>query len=334
MIDYKTFGAGLFFALAGSVAVAQTTVDVSEWGYLPNYGAASAAAADTNSPTFSNTGGDYAWGGRFQPIDISENDSSVRVTFTLTADGGISGGSFRLGLFNDNGQLQDPSGDTPAFGGVHTGFSGYLWSLAGGGHAPGSAEGGAGTGTIMGLVKADGGNWLSTQRAYSVVPEALQGPAEGSSEDGGAFNFEIELYRLSGDAVELNMVIAEEDGGNWTWTDVFRVDDIGGVPAELMSVNLIAFTDLNAGADTWEFSNVQVAGTLAAGGSGPITPTPPGGDTWLGYEVGEDGWANTADWLGHVWVGSQPWVYQQNLGYLYVAEDSHSEDGAWIYAAK
>ncbi len=316
--------------LLSTAQAEEVTVDITEWAFLPNYPSATATDINTNSPTIIKGSGDMAWGGRFQPMDLSEVDSSVIIRFTMTVDGGISGGGFRLGLFNHNGQLQDPSGEPPRFGGVHTGFTGYLWALSGGGHAPGSNDGGAGTGTITGTVAADEGNWVSTFRGYSVTPEELHGPGDGASEEGGTYNVEIELYRLDAEILELNLHVSEVGGEGWSWSDAFRGDD-GAVALELMSVNLIAFADLNAGPDNWELSDVRVIGVLAEGNGGGNGG---GEDLYLGEYPVSAGWADTGDWLGHLWVEPAPWTYSPSIGWIYVAEATNSESGAWVFAPK
>ena len=49
--------------------------------------------------------------------------------------------------------------------------------------------------------------------------------------------------------------------------------------------------------------------------------------TWNGSVVNGDGWANTGDWLGQVYVENQPFVWSLDLEkYIYVADDS-----GWVY---
>jgi hypothetical protein len=51
------------------------------------------------------------------------------------------------------------------------------------------------------------------------------------------------------------------------------------------------------------------------------------GDSWLGYPVDENGWADTGDWLNWVNVTSQPWIWVISLEkYVYVGDDS-----GWVY---
>jgi len=60
-----------------------------------------------------------------------------------------------------------------------------------------------------------------------------------------------------------------------------------------------------------------------------------GGDYWLGYPVGDDGWTYTGDWLGWVNVDFQPWVYILDLGnFAWFAEETDSSEGVWCWISK
>ncbi|NDV63239.1 hypothetical protein G0Q06_12305 [Puniceicoccales bacterium CK1056] len=55
--------------------------------------------------------------------------------------------------------------------------------------------------------------------------------------------------------------------------------------------------------------------------------------TWAGYDVDENGFADTGAWMGIVNVTSDPWIYVYDLGkYIYIPAEAVSESGAWIYA--
>lgn len=57
-----------------------------------------------------------------------------------------------------------------------------------------------------------------------------------------------------------------------------------------------------------------------------------GGTTWAGYDVDENGWANTGDWMGWVNVTYAPWVSVVNIdNYIYVEESGVTDSGAWMY---
>ncbi|MCC5804696.1 MAG: hypothetical protein JJU00_00080 [Opitutales bacterium] len=72
------------------------------------------------------------------------------------------------------------------------------------------------------------------------------------------------------------------------------------------------------------FDEIRVGTTYAS-----VTPyTTDGEVTWYGYTV-VDGWADTGDWMGQLYVGHDPWVYNPAVGWTYVA-DVH-ETGAWMF---
>lgn len=55
-----------------------------------------------------------------------------------------------------------------------------------------------------------------------------------------------------------------------------------------------------------------------------------GGETWMGYPVRPDGYADTTPWMGWVWVDTQPWIWVVDLDkYVYIDNDS-----GWVYAPK
>lgn len=59
-----------------------------------------------------------------------------------------------------------------------------------------------------------------------------------------------------------------------------------------------------------------------------------GGDGWFGYTIDEAGWADTGEWLGFVWVDSNPWVWA-GTGWLYFAEETYdAATGVWTYAPR
>jgi hypothetical protein len=59
-----------------------------------------------------------------------------------------------------------------------------------------------------------------------------------------------------------------------------------------------------------------------------------GGDSWYGYDVDPEGWADTDTWMGWVNVAQDPWVLSLSLdGWLYIPSDQ-GEGGAWVYKAK
>lgn len=321
---YLTLGSvcGLF---AASTALAQETIALDNWAFTSNYASVgTATGVDTAAPTFTDAeGANMAFGVKFSPRRISEVEDFVTATMTLTVDGGFTGGLFRVGIFSDNGKLTDASGDPAMFGGDPSGFTGYLWALSAGSDAPGSADaddGSAGTGTIT--AKTGEGNWLSTYSGYSVVKDPYFGPAEGSP-DSGTFDVKIDLYRTSATSIEMELTIKDQNSA-WSWSDQFREDN-EAVAASLTAVNFIGFADLGSGSGTWQIANAEIEGFEGD----PIV----GGTTWLGFDVGADGWASTDGWLGWVHVDNAPWVFSYSLNhYIYVPETSYTAGaGGWTY---
>lgn len=58
-------------------------------------------------------------------------------------------------------------------------------------------------------------------------------------------------------------------------------------------------------------------------------------ETWAGFVVGTDGYADTGSLLGQVYVVHQPWIYSAKLGqWLFIEEDFVSESGSWVFAPR
>lgn len=54
--------------------------------------------------------------------------------------------------------------------------------------------------------------------------------------------------------------------------------------------------------------------------------------TWAGFEIDEDGWIDTGEWLGALWVTNDPWIWIHDTGsYVYLPEANVSESGGWLY---
>ncbi|MCD8481189.1 MAG: hypothetical protein LR015_00020 [Verrucomicrobia bacterium] len=72
-------------------------------------------------------------------------------------------------------------------------------------------------------------------------------------------------------------------------------------------------------------ADIQIA--VASTGEG-------GGDnSWAGFPI-VDGWVDTGDWLGWLYVEYAPWIYSQILNnFLYIPEEP-SAHGVWAYALK
>jgi hypothetical protein len=76
----------------------------------------------------------------------------------------------------------------------------------------------------------------------------------------------------------------------------------------------------------WTFSLADIRVVLdAQSGGDPV---------WAGYPV-VDGWVDSGDWMGHLYVGNAPWVYSHDFGrYVYLPEDAVTADGAWAHVLK
>lgn len=60
-----------------------------------------------------------------------------------------------------------------------------------------------------------------------------------------------------------------------------------------------------------------------------------GGTTWAGYNVDENGWANTESWLGWVNAAQAPWIQILSLdNYGYIEESGVTDSGSWMYILK
>lgn len=60
-----------------------------------------------------------------------------------------------------------------------------------------------------------------------------------------------------------------------------------------------------------------------------------GGNTWAGYAVDENGWANTESWLGWVNASQAPWIQILSLdNYGYIEESGVTDSGSWMYILK
>ena len=58
-------------------------------------------------------------------------------------------------------------------------------------------------------------------------------------------------------------------------------------------------------------------------------------DTWAGYTV-TDGWADTGDFMGWLYVDNDPWLISSSLNgnWIYLPESQVGDSGAWTYLPK
>ena len=58
------------------------------------------------------------------------------------------------------------------------------------------------------------------------------------------------------------------------------------------------------------------------------------GDSWAGYPVDENGFADTGSFLGFVYVGGGPWVWVMSINsWMYLPEQNIQPSGSWGYLA-
>lgn len=61
--------------------------------------------------------------------------------------------------------------------------------------------------------------------------------------------------------------------------------------------------------------------------------TPP--SEWAGYPYDENGWADTASWLGWINITSEPWILILSLNnYGWIPEEGVTDSGSWVYIRK
>jgi hypothetical protein len=57
--------------------------------------------------------------------------------------------------------------------------------------------------------------------------------------------------------------------------------------------------------------------------------------TWAGYDIDQNGWADTGSWLGWVYVQMAPWVYSDSLGsWIYMQEPNPTDPGVWGFVTR
>ncbi len=59
------------------------------------------------------------------------------------------------------------------------------------------------------------------------------------------------------------------------------------------------------------------------------------GSSWQGYDLDENGFTDTGDWMGWVMAANAPWVYNMDLGgWTYIPDEAISDSGAWVYVPR
>jgi len=62
----------------------------------------------------------------------------------------------------------------------------------------------------------------------------------------------------------------------------------------------------------------------------PLPGTSTATDAWVGYDV-VNGWAATGDWMGNAYVADAPWIWSDELGWMYIDDSYSSTSGAWAW---
>lgn len=97
------------------------------------------------------------------------------------------------------------------------------------------------------------------------------------------------------------------------------------------TVDQIGFVSATAddGVD-WYFSNMLIMtgdSISDEGNGGPVDP-----EGWYGFDISAEGWVDTGDWMGMIYVTNDPWVYSLDLqNWVYISADGVGEAGAWSY---
>ncbi len=53
---------------------------------------------------------------------------------------------------------------------------------------------------------------------------------------------------------------------------------------------------------------------------------------WAGYTIDENGWVDTGEWMGHLYVAHAPWIYSSaDMKWLYMPEEGVGAGGAWNF---
>ncbi len=78
----------------------------------------------------------------------------------------------------------------------------------------------------------------------------------------------------------------------------------------------------SSSSDYIEFGEIRVTGPEVAV------------ELWAGYEVDQDGWIDTGDFMGQLNVELDPWIWSSELErWIYMSEENVTDTGAWFYAA-
>lgn len=61
-----------------------------------------------------------------------------------------------------------------------------------------------------------------------------------------------------------------------------------------------------------------------------VTSAAPDDNKWAGYDIDENGYVNTGDWMGMVYAANEPWVWRAETGeWLYIPDTAVTTGGVW-----
>jgi hypothetical protein len=170
--------------------------------------------------------------------------------------------------------------------------------------------------------------------SFVAIPDGMGGVADGATP--------VDVW------IGFEMIFIDNGGGDWdvqTKIDVLNADgtavaiddyevfnystqgaDDGG-PQPLLS----GFSDIYNATSLYPFVATQLGAAANFAALDEVTITiPEAGSDWYGYPVDEEGYADTGDWMGYVWTGNDPWIWNYSLNkYVYVSDDS-----GWVYIPK
>jgi hypothetical protein len=169
-----------------------------------------------------------------------------------------------------------------------------------------------------------------------------------STENRGQIGFSILSFDTSGEspvitgAAYYNVPVAPEE---WTQVEFTMAEMAAGIPghetdgkafdlgADTLQIFIWTRNDYETGwpiqeneGHKWSFSIADLL--IVANVEGTVDPT------WAGYTV-VDGWADTGDFMGWLYVGDDPWQFSLILDkHIYLPEADLSENGGWSYIPK
>jgi PEP-CTERM motif len=186
------------------------------------------------------------------PIDFSIVGEEVQLTGLVTFDGSQAFGneSFRIGLYNNNGNATGTLSGGDWSGATPTGWLGYM----------AEAGNGDGSGTSISVGRNATGNWFSGTGAYGLTPNGTQ-TGTYTSGTTATFSFDLTLTRLSATGVGLSYSFIDTTGGSGSDYSVTGsgVIDSSGASTAMTSFNEVGFLLNGSSGGAASFSGVTVS---------------------------------------------------------------------------